>query len=133
MTIRIKPKAGVKYRKPKTKHPVNIYPDNKSLKKIFRGGNELEATRSLTKKAKAKLEVCNSCDAVGYKGLEMIITRQTNIITRLSKVLVEVERKFTNAEEYIASLVEHAKCREKVLTDRIKLLKVDASNVGRPN
>ena len=131
--IRIKPKAGVKYRKPKSKHPLDFHPNNKTLKHVFRGGKKLEDTRSLTKKAKAKLEVCSSCDAVGYKGLEMIINRQTNIISRLSKVLVEVERKFTNAEEYIASLVEHAKCREKVLTDRIKLLKVDASNVRRPN
>ena len=131
--IRIKPKAGVKYRKPKTRHPVNIYPENKTLREVFKGGKQLEDTRCLTKKAKTKLEVCDSCDAVGYKGLEMIITRQTNIITRLSKVLVEVERKFTNAEEYIGTLVGHAKAREKVLTDRIKLLKVDASNVRRPN
>jgi hypothetical protein len=29
--------------------------------------------------------------------------------------------------------MEYAKYREKVLTDRIKLLKVDASNVRRPN
>jgi len=131
--IRIKPKAGVKYRKPKTKHPVSIYPENKTLRHVFRGGKNLDDTRSLSKKALAKLEVCDSCDAVGYKGLEMIISRQTNIITRLSKVLVEVERKFSNAEQTVEAITQHAKYREKLLTDRIKLLKVDASNVRRPN
>ena len=131
--IRIKPKAGVKYRKPKSKHPLDFHPNNKTLKHVFRGGKKLEDTRSLTKKAKAKLEVCGSCDAVGYKGLEMIINRQTNIISRLSNVLVEVERKFSNAELTIEEIMEYAKYREKVLMDRIKLLKVDASNVRRPN
>ena len=99
-------------------HPLKKYPKNKTLYKIFRGNPR-----------EPKPSVCEH-NKVGYRDLELIVRRSVLIISRLSKVLNEMEDKFTNTSETVEYLTERFEEREKDYIKAIKILKQRCEFLG---
>ena len=87
-------------------HPLKKYPKNKTLYKIFRGNPRQP------------------------KPSELIVRRSVLIISRLSKVLNEMEDKFTNTSETVEYLTERFEEREKDYIKAIKILKQRCEFLG---
>ena len=106
------------------KHPLKKYPKNTTLDKVFRGGEH-----------KKPISVCVHGE-VGYRDLELVIKRSILIISRLSKCLVEMEEKFSDARDsvdYITKRADyHIKARNALISRLEKQLDKKIKN-GRLN
>ena len=103
------------------KHPQKKYPNNETLKKIFRG-----------KLPNKKPSVCEH-NRVGYRDLERIINRSMHVISRLAKVMVEMEDKFSQTSETVEYLTETFESKERDYLEAIDRLKKRVIQLGGPN
>ena len=105
--------------------PTKLYPNNKTIKKIFRGTMP-----------KGPTDICRHGE-VGYRDLERIISRSFLVISRLSKVLVEMEKKFSDAKETVEYITKQMESREEKYIEAIEILKQrlygTKGNRRRPN
>ena len=90
-------------------------------KKIFRG-----------KLPNKKPAVCEH-NRVGYRDLERIINRSMLVISRLAKVMVEMEDKFSQTSETVEYLTETFEDKERNYLEAIDRLKRRVIQLGGPD